>query len=422
MNILNSICESEFDIFLSYNWDQKLQVKRLKDEFTKTYGLKCCQESKISNLKNSNVFIACISVKYCLSDQCINEINYAKSINKPIIILMLERLNIQELADICFTIDRLIKINNPYQINEPLREPEIKFDVFFSFNWDQKLQVRRLYDELTKTNDLKCWLDQREFKTNSFDAIFNSKIFVSCISPRYSISDNFLNEINYAKSIYKPIMVLMLVKPLLQVVTDISFIINKLTKINAFKNDYNNSFILEESSFNQVNIKISSEIKSTAKNLSFSKLGNKLLAVNLKKEVKEEKSFDIFLSYNWDQKDQIRKLYEELVNNGFKCWLCNEVLKDPLKMDQIFEIISNSKIFVSCITEKYCKSEQCISEINYAKSIKKPIVIIMLVRPSLPILGDLCLTIDRLTRINAYFKYEANDLFEEPSGELLKEV
>jgi hypothetical protein len=420
MNIFNSLCESEFDIFLSYNWDQKLQVKRLKDEFTKTYGLKCCLDQK--EIKNSNVFIVCISVKYCLSDECTNEINYAKSINKPIIILMLERLNIQELADICFTIDRLIKINNTYPLNEPIQEPEVKFDVFFSFNWDQKLQVRRLNDELTKTNHLKCCLDQQEFKTNSFNAILNSKIFVSCISPRYSMSDNFLNEINYAKSIHKLIMVLMLVKPTLQVVTDIGFIINKLTKIDVFKNDYNSSFIQEEpTSFNQVNIKISGEIKSTAKNLSFSKLGNKI-AVNLKKEVKEEKSFDIFLSYNWDQKDQIRKLYEELINNGFKCWLYNEVLKDPIKMDQIFEIISNSKIFVNCITEKYCKSKQCISEINYAKSINKPIVIIMLVRPSLPILGDLGLAIDRLTRINAYFKYEANGLFEEPSGELLKEV
>ncbi len=46
----------------------------------------------------------------------------------------------------------------------------------------------------------------------------------------------------------------------------------------------------------------------------------------------------------------------------------------------------------------------------------------MLVRPSLQILGDLGLAIDKLTRINAYFKYEANGLFEEPSGELLKEV
>jgi hypothetical protein len=234
MNIFNSLCESEFDIFLSYNWDQKLQVKRLKDEFTKTYGLKCCLDQK--EIKNSNVFIVCISVKYCLSDECINEINYAKSINKPIIILMLERLNIQELADICFTIDRLIKINNTYPLNEPTQEPEVKFDVFFSFNWDQKLQVKRLNDELTKTNHLKCCLDQQEFKTNSFNAIFNSKIFVSCISPRYSMSDNFLNEINYAKSIHKLIMVLMLVKPTLQVVTDIGFIINKLTKIEDLEN------------------------------------------------------------------------------------------------------------------------------------------------------------------------------------------
>jgi hypothetical protein len=87
-----------------------------------------------SKIKNSNVFIVCISVKYCLSDECINEINYAKSINKPIITLMLERLDIQELADICFTIDRLIKINNTYPLNEPIQEPEVKFDVFFSIS------------------------------------------------------------------------------------------------------------------------------------------------------------------------------------------------------------------------------------------------------------------------------------------------
>ena len=41
------------------------------------------------------------------------------------------------------------------------------FDVFISYNWDHKAQVRKLYDHLMTSCGLKCWLDDVELKPNS---------------------------------------------------------------------------------------------------------------------------------------------------------------------------------------------------------------------------------------------------------------
>jgi len=48
------------------------------------------------------------------------------------------------------------------------------FDVFISYQWDIKESVLMLYNQLTKTHGLRCWMD--DFEMGSGD-LNESKIF-----------------------------------------------------------------------------------------------------------------------------------------------------------------------------------------------------------------------------------------------------
>jgi hypothetical protein len=112
----------KFDIFLSYNWDSKTLVKSLYTRLTTDFKYKVWLddvqldsrnlfEQLIQGINDSRIFLCCITKKYSQSDNCIREINYA-SINKiPLVIVMLERLNINELGSIGFIIASLTRFN-----------------------------------------------------------------------------------------------------------------------------------------------------------------------------------------------------------------------------------------------------------------------------------------------------------------------
>ena len=132
--------------------------------------------------------------------------------------------------------------------------------------------------------------------------------------------------------------------------------------------------------------------------------------------------FDVFISYNWDHKKQVRRLYDELTKKyGLKCWLDDVELKASALMDELAKGIQNSRVICCCITRKYCKSDNCIGEINYAKTIGKPMVILMFERLNMQALEGVGFIIGKLIRVNAY-KFEAEGLFEEPTGELFNQV
>ena len=89
---------------------------------------------------------------------------------------------------------------------------------------------------------------------------------------------------------------------------------------------------------------------------------------------------DIFISYNWNIKDQVKKLYENLKSLGYKVWLDDrnlETSNNALTV-QLASAIKHSKLFICCITTDYCKSNNCNREIEYADSSAKPIIPLMI--------------------------------------------
>ena len=90
------------------------------------------------------------------------------------------------------------------------------------------------------------------------------------------------------------------------------------------------------------------------------------------------KKFDIFLSYNWDHKPFVKKLYNLLCNElNFKVWIDDMELDNTPLTSKLADGINNSHIFMCCITKKYSESRNCRKEFFYAFSKNKPTIILM---------------------------------------------
>ncbi|CAF0857568.1 unnamed protein product [Brachionus calyciflorus] len=88
------------------------------------------------------------------------------------------------------------------------------YDIFISYNSEIKDKVIKLYRQLTQKHKFTVWMDQYEIGSSRLSdelshAILNSKIFLCCITKKYSESENCKDEICYAKIFKKNMIVLM---------------------------------------------------------------------------------------------------------------------------------------------------------------------------------------------------------------------
>ena len=90
--------------------------------------------------------------------------------------------------------------------------------------------------------------------------------------------------------------------------------------------------------------------------------------------------FDVFISYNWEIKEQVRKLYQVLKSLNYKVWMDETELSagsSPLTAELALAI-RDSKVIISCLTTDYCKSFNCNLELEYASAKKKQIIVLMI--------------------------------------------
>jgi hypothetical protein len=97
---------SKFNFFLSYAHENKEEVMEMLDHLTQS-GLtvwKDTEEMKhgsidehmMNGIRNSRVFVACISTKYRDSENCKSEIYHAKAIKKDIVYVLFEKIKGEE--------------------------------------------------------------------------------------------------------------------------------------------------------------------------------------------------------------------------------------------------------------------------------------------------------------------------------------
>ena len=114
------------------------------------------------------------------------------------------------------------------------------YDIFISYNSEIKDKVIRLYRKLTQKHKLRVWLDQYEIGSSRYSeelshAILNSKIFLCCITKKYTESENCKDEICYAKNLKKKMIVLMFERLTISDLGGVGFIICPLVRSNCYK-------------------------------------------------------------------------------------------------------------------------------------------------------------------------------------------
>ncbi|UJR26405.1 hypothetical protein I4U23_007737 [Adineta vaga] len=82
-------------------------------------------------------------------------------------------------------------------------------------------------------------------------------------------------------------------------------------------------------------------------------------------DINNEKTFDIMISYS--HKDEIicRRIYEELIKNGYRVWIDFDQLHGNV-MDAMAQAIERSNKIVICMSEEYRRSNYCRAEAHYA--------------------------------------------------------
>jgi len=146
------------------------------------------------------------------------------------------------------------------------------------------------------------------------------------------------------------------------------------------------SRIIEARKNNEENLRVAKEIANAVRErerdiVETNKLQTTSQSLNTE-DVKKKK--DIFISYCWANKPTVKKLQNILEQKGFNCWIDDNMMQGGSQLfGEINDGISDSKVFVSCVSNSYSSSVNCQRELLLATDRKK-FVIPVLVGPCDP--------------------------------------
>lgn len=84
----------------------------------------------------------------------------------------------------------------------------------------------------------------------------------------------------------------------------------------------------------------------------------------------------IMLSYQWDNQEMVKQVFEQLEGLGFDCWMDIEDMSGNIN-ERMAEAVEGSLVVVPFMTQKYQESRNCKKELNYADALQKDIVPVM---------------------------------------------
>jgi hypothetical protein len=114
-------------------WFDKEKIKKINKNITQQIN---------EGIEQSELFICFISRLYSQSKNCIDEISYAKTLKKRVIVIMLESANTEELADVGVIINGRLRINAYKEIS--------------LFKDAQGDEFKKLIKSLTNALDVSC--------------------------------------------------------------------------------------------------------------------------------------------------------------------------------------------------------------------------------------------------------------------------
>ncbi|XP_072043017.1 uncharacterized protein [Amphiura filiformis] len=124
----------------------------------------------------------------------------------------------------------------------------------------------------------------------------------------------------------------------------------------------------------------------------------------------------LMLSYQWDSKQRVRKLYRKLQAAKYEVWIDFERMEGGL-VGSMANAVGNADTVLICVTAKYQESENCKSEAVNAYHLKKRII--PLIFESTFKLGDTD-WLSFIVRPRLYFRFDTDELLEENFPDLLR--
>ena len=98
---------------------------------------------------------------------------------------------------------------------------------------------------------------------------------------------------------------------------------------------------------------------------------------------------EVFISYQWDMQSNVKALYSRLTGQGYTCWLDIQQMGGGDSLyDKIDKGIRSCKIVLCCMTPKYILSTNCRREASLAKSLDKPVLVLLLEKTPWPAEGS----------------------------------
>eukprot|EP00051_Salpingoeca_urceolata_P034950 m.27443 g.27443 ORF g.27443 m.27443 type:complete len:389 (+) comp8538_c0_seq1:3126-4292(+) len=83
----------------------------------------------------------------------------------------------------------------------------------------------------------------------------------------------------------------------------------------------------------------------------------------------------VFISYSWSNKARVTELRNELERNGLNCWMDESIMSGGQQLfEEIDAGVSESQLFIACVSDQYAKSENCRREIQLAADRKRLIM------------------------------------------------
>lgn len=122
----------------------------------------------------------------------------------------------------------------------------------------------------------------------------------------------------------------------------------------------------------------------------------------------------IFISYSHRNMEEAISIIELLQKDNFRVWY-DEGIDPGFEWDEnIASHVENCGYFIALLSEEYLQSSNCKDELNYARELEKPRLLVYLKDVQLP--GGMRMRLSRLQAIHKY-KYHSEESFMQKLGE-----
>lgn len=116
----------------------------------------------------------------------------------------------------------------------------------------------------------------------------------------------------------------------------------------------------------------------------------------------------IFISYSHQNSSEAEIIIQRLINDNYRVWY-DEGIDPGTEWDEnIATHIEGCGYFIALLSNEYLESSNCKDELNYARELEKPRLLIYLKNVQLP--GGMRMRLSRLQAIHKY-KYDLEDVF-----------